>query len=108
MTTLIGTKWAIKHKPTGHYLPVPRGRMGRGGSFTEPCKPEPGVLNTQARLFDTKRSADNCLSQWLRGEHHGVFEYEEGYTYTVGADVKPVASRVREDMEVVEVKIVEG
>lgn len=100
------THWAIRHKPTGFYLPQPKGRMGRGGSFVEPTATVQGLIATYPRTFVTQRGATNALSQWLRGHHHGVREYEDGYWYDAGSEVKHVASRVREDMEVVEIQLV--
>ena len=91
--------YAIKHKPSGFYLPPPLGRMGRGGSHTEPVdcsgdRPNP-------RLFETKLSADRALSAWLQGKWHidrygSGEDYEESLPYP-----KFIATRVREHMEVV-------
>lgn len=104
------TMYAIRHKPSGHFLPNPKGKIGRGGSFVHPVEPMEGDLTTYPRLFVTKRGAQCCLTQWLRGEHHAVIEYEtddwgRSYHYTAGADVKPQADRIREDMEVVTIDI---
>lgn len=100
-------KYAIKHKPTGHYLPEPKGRMGRGGSHVEPVKVIQGQLATYPRMFPTKRGAENCLAQWLRGKHHAEYEYESDepggrqYRIDAGTSIEHVPTRIREEMEVV-------
>ncbi len=100
-------KYAIKHKPTGRYLPEPRGRMGRGGSHVEPVDVIQGQLATYPRMFPTKRGAQNYLSQWLRGKHHAEYEWEReewsspAYRVDAGTSIKHVPTRIREEMEVV-------
>lgn len=112
MAIIIGTKWVIRQKSTGFCLPVPKGRMGRGGSFVEPCRFDPQKLSTQPRLFDTQRGAQNCLSQWLRGHHHMEYDIERdhpgdiGYRVEIGTSVTEVPHRKREDMEVIQVDII--
>ena len=101
--------YGIRHKPTGNFMPVPRGYAGRGSSFWEPTEQEAGL---DVRLFNRKRSADMALTQWLRGEHHPDFdsEYDEwsgNYSKVcVGAVVKPKPDRIRADMEVVTINLV--
>ncbi len=97
--------YAIKHIPTGFYLPEPKGIRGRGGSFTEPVDCSGDEQNP--RLFKTERSAKNALVQWLRGHHEGITEYEEGYRYSIGADVVHQPHRIKEDMEVVKFNLKE-
>lgn len=109
MITIV--KFAIRHKPSGHYLPEPTGRMGRGGSYVEPVKPVAGLLSTYPRMFLTERSAANALTQWLRGKHTMLHGWEQdgwetpAYKVEMGVTVEAVAGRVREDMEVVEILI---
>lgn len=102
--------YAIRHNPTGEYMPCLMHRSGRGGwSFWNPGP----VLDTYGephdknpRIFFTKISARNALTMWLQGEWHrkqGVFvDWEgtpDGYDkMTVDAPSRP---RVREDMEIV-------
>ena len=91
--------WAIRHIPTNHYLPSPKGHSGRGGSFVDPV--DPNV--TSPRLFPTERSAKAALTCWLKGKHEGEYDWDEGYKYCVGYTIVPVPNRKREDMEVVEI-----
>ena len=97
--------WAIRHKPSNHYLPSPKGHSGRGGSFVDPVDPDV----TLPRLFPTERSAKAALTAWLKGKHEGDYdrEYNEwtgkSYTVCVGYVVVPVPNRKRQDMEVVEI-----
>ena len=96
---------AIRHKPTNHYLPSPKGHSGRGGSFVDPVDPK----ETHPRLFMTQLAAKRALIAWLRGKHEGDYDSEynewtgESYTVCVGYVVVPVPSRKAEDMEVVEI-----
>ena len=97
--------WAIRHKPTNHYLPSPKGHSGRGGSFVDPVDPK----EIHPRLFMTQLAAKRALIAWLRGKHEGDYdrEYNEwtgkSYTVCVGYVVVPVPSRKAEDMEIVEI-----
>lgn len=90
------TCYAIKHLPTGGYLPQ---RERRGHTFEEPrvgCVP---------RLFAREQSAKLALSAWLQGKwvawrgqtYFG--EYDEDIT------VKPQADRKPEEMAVVKIVI---
>lgn len=91
----------IRHKPSGHYLPEPAGRMGRGGSHVEPCSnPD------EARIFRSKLSASRALTAWLRGKVHHSSGYDSwNNEYYEDNDLEPVPSRKREDMEIIEKEI---
>jgi len=91
--------WAIRHKPTNHYLPSPKGHSGRGGSFVDPVDPK----ETHPRLFPSERAAKAALTSWLKGKHEGEWEWDDMYKYCVGYTVVPVPNRKREDMEIVEI-----
>ena len=96
--------WAIRHKPTNHYLPSPKGHSGRGGSFVDPVDPDV----TLPRLFPTERSAKAALTCWLKGKHEGKYDWDDSewggmYKYCIGYIIVPVPNRKREDMEVVEI-----
>jgi hypothetical protein len=91
--------YAIRHKPTGGFLPPPKNRNGRGGSHVEP---EVGCV---PRIFPTERAAKSALGQWLLGkfEHHWIgdeFGGEEILT------VVPQPHRKREEMEIVPVQLI--
>jgi hypothetical protein len=101
------TFWLIRHIPTGHYLPQPQGRMGRGGSHVEPVQHNPNDPATKPRLFTTKRSASNALGQWLAGKHMCHWSYGgEGYDYDEYTTIEPQPHRIRADMEIVSVNLV--
>jgi hypothetical protein len=95
--------WAIRHKPSGLWLPEPVGRADRGGSHVEPSAERP-------RVWPTPRGAQNALSAWLRGK----FEARRGADgggpgwdpeYYEDIEVVPQPHRRRADMEVVELTL---
>lgn len=86
------TLYAIRQKSTGFYLPYTE----KAHSYSEP-KP-----TKHPRLFPSYKSAAAALTQWLRGHHRCDWNSDEGLIF---AGVDPVAGRVREDMEVVEMEL---
>lgn len=68
--------YAIRHKPTGHFLPRFPGQWG--GTWVEPTDKEP------PRLFRTGGYASLSLNHWLE---------------------RKVATRNRDEMEIVRLKI---
>ena len=58
------TFYAIRHKPTGFYLPEPGGRLGRGGSHVNPTDP----TIQPPRIWHNRLGARNALSMWLKGK----------------------------------------
>lgn len=89
--------YAIRHKPTGQYLPWPNERRrGRGGSQVEPEAPE------KARLFRSARSASIALTAWLAGRVERLNEHGE---FTGDFRFIKVPSRRREEMDIVEVEL---
>lgn len=96
--------YAIKHRPSGGYLPRPKGVAGRGGSHVEPIIFKDGA-GSIPRMFPTMAGAKAALGQWLRGKHEGIREYDDGYWYSGGADIVPCPHRIREDMEIVTVEV---
>lgn len=97
------TFWFIRHKPSGHYLPEPTGRMRRGGSHTEPVSPD----QKQPRVFMSELSAKRALSSWLRGKVHRNKGYDS-YTgdYWEDNEIVPVPSRKKDEMEIVNATMV--
>lgn len=87
--------YAIRHKPTGFYLPATQKRRG----FTHDEPMDPKVI--PPRLFPKKRSASSALDWWLDGLT-SVFHDGEG-----GEDWKTekVESRRPEDMEVIKLHL---
>ncbi len=104
-------RYAVRHKPTGHYIPEPSGRMGRGGSHVDPVEVVPSKLDTHPRMWPTERGAQNYLSQWLRGKHHALHKWEQdgwespAYRIDAGTKIEHQPHRVREDMEIVKIPI---
>lgn len=93
--------YAIRHRPTGNYLPRPLGREGRGGSHLEPVEPT-SAKETRPRFFETERAAKIFLSSWLKGKviHTSSYDSLNG-EYWEDTSVVPVPSRKAEEMEVV-------
>jgi hypothetical protein len=96
--------WAVRHKPTGWYLPEVYGRQGRGGSHVEPTN------LVRPRLFISQRAAKAYLGQWLLGKHNASRGYDSGSPYSEPeyweeVSVEPVATRKREEMEIIELKL---
>lgn len=98
--------YAIRHTPTGHYLPMSFER-GHRHSHDEPTP------NCIPRLFPSKQSAQSALTQWLRGKWANVmYQESEGWEYpSYGVqelEVEPVTSRKAEEMEIVTMSICEA
>lgn len=96
--------WVIMDKRTRFLLPEPTGRMGRGGSHTEPEDPN----KTQARFFYSELSARRALTAWLRGKHVAVMGGEQDdfsgrwISYQEDVQVIPSPDRIKENMEIVQ------
>ena len=95
--------WFIRHKPTGFYLPLPKGG-GRGGSYVEPTDPtiEP------PRVFFSERAAISALGMWLLGkfyENRAYASHESTSYDDVDRGVIPVPTRKREEMDIVGIEI---
>ncbi len=86
--------FAIKHVPSGGFLPQPKN--GRGGTHVAPTTKLP------PRLFTRELDARNCLTWWLRGKIHTTYidAWEEESWH-----VQKMADRHREDMEIVKFKL---
>lgn len=110
------TLYAVRHKPTGFYIPRPQRSDGRGGSFTKPfnfADPNSNGLssrtmkNAQPRFFTEERAAKIFLNAWLQGKWvcHRLYG---GYDDDWGEETYPVKdeTRVAEDMEIIPVEII--
>lgn len=93
----IPPKWAIMHVPTGHFMALPLGYGNRGGSFWDHTLGQA----KEVRLFSTERAAKIALSAWLAGKH--MPEWEDGCVFV--GNVETVASRKREEMQVVQMDL---
>jgi len=94
--------WVIRKKCTDLFLPAPRGRGGRGGTWVELCH----LDIDPPRLFSEERHAKIALHWWLKGK----------LSVNITGDIawgdcdedwhtKAVPSRKVEDMEVVQCKL---
>ena len=101
--------FAIKHKPTGKWMPTRLNKIYGGWSYWEPTSQD-RAHDENRRLFFTRRSAQNALTAWLMGEHRR----ESGTTYDwegIRDDYdhhiieKPKVPRLREDMEIVRLEL---
>ena len=112
--------YAIRHIPTGRFMPVPTGKNGSGSTYWDPvADSESAKLYGEApravpRLFPLRRSASSALTQWLRGRHVVVTErshpddsFGQSYDEPVGTAVEPDPSRKADDMEIVVFELVE-
>ena len=81
---------AIRHKPSGGFLPS---LNSYGFTRAEPTRDQP------PRLFTKHGAALQALNSWLEGEW---FETPEDAVLRV----RPVAGRRREEMEIVEIELI--
>lgn len=98
--------FAIRHEPSGLTLPAAKGRAGRGGSWVEPSAEPP-------RFFHSERSAKIYLTIWLQGQVEcsrggGTYDAFGDDDYYEVTQLKPVASRRREEMKIVCFHMVEA
>ena len=94
--------YAVRHKPSGLF--IPRLEIGnlKGGSRLEPSN------DREPRLFFNKQSARCFLSTWLRG----IFKLYDSVDWETGQSesritIVPQLHRKKEDMEIVEFNLVE-
>jgi len=108
MITDTMVRWAIRHIPTGGYLPeVGHLRMGYTGTEPEPMKN--GAFSP--RLFAAKGHAKRALTWWLKGitsrtvSQSWDHEYDEVWHTVMPVSSKYVDHVIRrpEDLEIVEV-----
>lgn len=104
--------YAIRHIPTGRFMPVPTGKNGSGSSYWEPI--EDFTVGRVPRLFPLRRPASSALTQWLRGRHVVVTErthpddgFGQSWDKPIGTTVEPDPSRKADDMEIVAFELVE-
>ena len=96
--------YAIRHKPTGRFMPETR----KGYSYWNPADLNGGYT---PRLFTTRRGAANALTCWLQGQFTKLREIEScsweypSYEVDAGTHAEPVADRKRDEMEVVFLKL---
>lgn len=87
--------YALRHKPTGHFLPQPP-HKGRGFTNTEPTDKHP------PRLHCSLNSARQALDWWLSGKWRCI---NRSWDDEGDLTCQPVASRKPEDMEIVQCEL---
>ncbi len=99
------TFFAIRHKPTGHFLPEHGSRKGRGGYTND----EPDATKPP-RMFEHRRHAKGALDWWLKGIAGMKRSYSLYSKYDdVDEEIQTIESlphRKAEDMEIVEVRVI--
>lgn len=102
------TKWGLRRKTDGFYMPQPKGRNGRGGSYMEPQDPK--AIGFEPRLFSSPQAAHNALIAWLKGEYYKEVN-NTGIPWDFGDEteetikIRPKPDRKRSDMEIVSIPI---
>lgn len=104
--------FAIRHKPTGKWMPARVNATAGGWSYWNPTSDDV-VRDGNPRVFFTLRSAQNALTAWLMGEHsrkQGVHVDWEGIPdgYDDHVVNAPRAPRHRGEMEIVSFTLKEG
>lgn len=92
------TVWAIRHKPTGYFLP----EVHRGGGRPIDAEPEPPT-KVAPRVFGRLRPAQIALSYWLNGNASCQYG-DEGER--LDRPYRAGNLRRREDMEVVPLELI--
>lgn len=91
------TYFAIKHTPSGMFLPIRAGRQ-RGYTNDEPTNAKP------PRLFMSARNAKLALAQWLQGPL--TVSYYEDHNGELGESWdRGKHDRKAEDMQIVELEL---
>ena len=97
--------YAIRHKPTGKYLPGWGSRRGRRG-FTHDTPHDPKVV--PPRLFSEQRYAKIALKHWLKGKT-SVWQSGDPFEgYDEDWKTFPVPSRKADEMEIVELRLIDS
>lgn len=98
--------YAIKHKPSGGYLPEIFGQRA-GYTYTEPTVPS--ELYGHPRLFETKGAARRALAWWLKGVTTVLFTKPEawGGDYDEQWNTEEKPERKAEDMIIVPMLLME-
>lgn len=104
---MIMRRYAIRHKPTGDYMPQLNNQ--KGYSSTGPMIAG-GDLGP--RLFISRRRAQMALNAWLRGEWIRVYTMHSDMMDYTSEDIdrmkiEPRPNRKKEDMEIVCFNLIE-
>lgn len=93
--------YAVRHKPSGMFIPRLETGKRRGGSYLEPTN------DREPRLFFNRLSARAFLSNWLQGIMKSKEYQDMSGDWDVVTEVIPQPHRHKEDMEIVEFNLVE-
>ncbi len=90
--------YAIRHKPTGHFLPGSKRRAGfTNDKLTDPSKTAP-------RLFNKRHYAQSALDWWLDGPAWSkTILDQEGCVEDYEILQKLDPTRIKEEMEIVKI-----
>lgn len=88
--------FAIRHNPSGGFLPAVK---GYGFTRTRPTLDEP------PRLFTKIGPCTQALNYWLEGEHSEDLAFDPSEGSNLIIRVLPRPERRREEMEIVEVEL---
>lgn len=97
------TQYVYAIKRRNEFLPMPKSSRGRGGSYVEPIDPR----LVWPRVFRELRHARIYLTIWLSGQIPCERDYGDDYVETYPGIPIPVPSRIREDMEITMLRLVE-
>jgi hypothetical protein len=89
--------YAVRHIPSGLFIPRLKTGYRRGGSHLEPSN------EREPRIFHNYRAASAFLCSWVQGVHFTSCDIDSD----PHTDVKPVPSRKKDEMEIVEFNLVE-
>lgn len=107
--------YAIKHKPTGQWMPARMTRTSSRGwshwspGYVHPVYGESKPHDPSPRIFFTLQSARNALTMWLQGtwevKHYPGSHFEPPEDGSPEPNTPP-APRSRDDMGIVELDLV--
>lgn len=102
--------YALRHKPTGKYMPARMTKAGRAGwSWWDPASMHNSGVGPQPRLFTTPIAVKNAAAMWLKGTASAVTstDWESGHTEVEGVAYDKVKGRKRDDLEIIEFELVQ-
>ncbi len=104
--------FALRHKPTGEWMPARMYRTSRGGwSYWEPGSLDNRPHDGNPRIFFSLVSARNALTAWLRGEIDEEVHYTvdwQGPGERKNLVTKLCPQRTRESIEIVSLSLTEN
>lgn len=94
--------YAVRHKPSGLFIPRLETGKRRGGSYLEPSD------EREPRLFFNKLSARAFLSNWLQGIFKSSYYTNYDGESEPTLDLIKQPHRKKEEMEIVEFDLIEA